>query len=187
MSSEPIINNLFNPSSSKTSTKEKLDVDSVQKAIKEALKPDKSVQDSLTEIANIKADILPCLLRELLSSAPNPDVSVTVSRANMALKEIANLIVKRREMELSEAINPKSPRFQKAFYMFIELFYQTLVENNIDETQLNNIFNSFSTKLTGWEDAIENSLKGVSTTALDQVKNPFIQNLKTTLESKPSE
>ena len=150
--------------------------------------PNMPYNEKLDLIIDLKTRIVPVVFKELYSNFPNPDISLIASRASFALKEAAAIIIKKRESEVTDEINPFSPKFQRAFYMFIELFHKTLQENNVDDITTNNVFNTLSTKLLGWEEQLVKSMKSVSSKALEKIENPFIARFKTelrTAEVKP--
>lgn len=138
--------------------------------------------EKLDLIIDLKTRIVPVVFKELFEEDPNPDISLIASRASFALKEAAAIIIKKRESEVTDDINPFSPKFQKAFFMFIELFHKVSIENGLDEITVNNIFSSLSTKLLGWEEQIVKSMKSVSSKALEKIENPFILKFKESLK-----
>jgi len=139
--------------------------------------------EKLDLIIELKTRIVPLVFQELYSSFPNAEISLIASRAAFALKEAAAIIIKKRESEVSDEINPFSPKFQKAFYWIIELFHQTLIENNCDAITTNNIFTTLSSKLLGWEEVLAKQLKTVSSKALEKVENPFIAKFRDEMRS----
>lgn len=126
----------------------------------------------------LQTQVVPLIFQELAAPIPSVDRSVIASRACISLKEAAAIIIKKREAELSDELNPESPKFQMAFYWFLELVHQTIQELNVDPTITNNVFNLLSQKLAGWEALLAKSMKGLSLKALEQTKNPFIENVK---------
>jgi len=144
--------------------------------------PNMPYNEKLDLIIELKTRIVPLVFKELYASFPNPEISLIASRASFALKEAAAIIIKKRESEVTDEINPFSPKFQKAFYWIIELFHQVLVENGVDEITTNNVFTNLSTKLLGWEEVIAKQLKSISAKALEKVENPFIAKFKESLK-----
>ncbi len=140
--------------------------------------------EKLDLIIDLKTRLVPVVFKELYTNFPNPDISLIASRASFALKEAAAIIIKKRESEITDEINPFSPKFQKAFYMFLELFHKVLQENSVDEITINNIFSTMSTKLLGWEEVLNKSLKSISSKALEKIENPFIAKFKEELKTK---
>lgn len=144
--------------------------------------PNMPYNEKLDLIIELKTRIVPLVFKELYASFPNPEISLIASRASFALKEAAAIIIKKRESEVTDEINPFSPKFQKAFYWIIELFHQVLTENGVDEITTNNVFTNLSTKLLGWEEILAKQLKSISAKALDKVENPFIAKFKESLK-----
>lgn len=144
--------------------------------------PNMPYNEKLDLIIDLKTRIVPLVFKELYSAFPNSDISLIASRASFALKEAAAIIIKKRESEVSDEINPFSPKFQKAFYWLIELFHQVLVENGCDEITVKNIFSALSGKLLGWEEVVAKQLKSISSKALEKVENPFIASFRNDLK-----
>ena len=157
---------------------------SFEEDIKKLNDPNLPYNEKLDLIIELKTRIVPIVFKELYANFPNSDISLIASRASFALKEAAAIIIKKRESEISDEINPFSPKFQKSFYWIIELFHQTLVENGADEITTNNVFTSLSTKLLGWEEVLAKQLKSISAKALEKVENPFISKFKEELKNK---
>ncbi|MFA5071036.1 MAG: hypothetical protein WC511_01545 [Candidatus Pacearchaeota archaeon] len=144
--------------------------------------PNVTYNEKLDLIIDLKTRIVPIVFAELFQEKPNADISLIASRASFALKEAASIIIKKRETEVTDDINPYSPKFQKAFFMFIELFHKVMMENGADEIMINNVFGSLSRVLLGWEEQVVKSLKSVSSKALEKIENPFIAKFKDSLK-----
>lgn len=162
-------------------------LEAFQRDIEKLNDPNLSYTDKLDLIIELKTRIVPIVFKELYANFPNPEISLIASRASFALKEAAAIIIKKRESEVSDEINPFSPKFQKAFYWIIELFHQTIVENGCDEITTNNIFTTLSTKLLGWEEVLAKQLKSISSKALEKVENPFIAKFKDGIQNPTEE
>lgn len=139
-------------------------------------------QQKLDLIIEMQTKTCPLIFQQLLSPAPNVDISVIASRTSILLKDISQLIIKKRKTEVAEDINVSSPKFQLIFGWFLELFSRTLHENKVNEVEVSNIFSSLANNLVGWEDRIQKGLKGLSNKALTRAKNPFIEDFKEKLK-----
>lgn len=128
--------------------------------------------DKLIDLNNM---VLPYLFKELYARYPNADRSVVGARICIALKTATDILIKKRESEVSEEINPDSPKFQKAFEWFIEVVRASMEEAGMDSVAINNTFNVMANRLQGWENLVSKSLKGVSSKALSEVQNPFVK------------
>ena len=128
--------------------------------------------DKLIDLNNM---VLPYLFKELYARYPNADRSVVGARICIALKTATDILIKKRESEVSEEINPDSPKFQKAFEWFIEVVRASMEEAGMDSVAINNTFNVMANRLQGWENLVSKSLKGVSSKALYEVQNPFVK------------
>ena len=172
-------------------------ISNVQKAMEsEFLKGLEEINDTnvsydrkLEIVVKLNSQVLPSMFRELFAQKPNADRSMVGSRMCMALKNMTDVIVKKRETEVSEEINPDSPKFQKAFEWFIETVRVSMEEAGMDSTSINNTFNVMANRLQGWEQMINRSLRGVSSKAMSEVENPFIKDFiaRTRGEESPVE
>jgi len=151
--------------------------------IEDLNKPDIPYQKKLDAIIELNTRIVPIVFQQLLSPAPNVDVSVIASRACNALRDASSIIIKKREAEATDDIDPASPKFQLVFGWFLELFSETLHDQKIDEITVSNIFNALAAGLAGWEERVQKSLKGLSSKALDKADNPFIREFKEKLKA----
>jgi hypothetical protein len=153
-------------------------------SIAELNKKGVSFSDKMDILLNIQAEVLPLLMEELSASDPNIDRSVIASRMGSFLKEMGNLIVRKREVEAaSDDIDPYSPKFQLIFEFFVELVHENMVKQKIDSILIKNFFNEFAAELVGWEDKIIKSLKGVSSKALGKISNPFGKEFKESIKT----
>jgi len=134
-----------------------------------------SFGDKINNILKINALIIPHLFEELTSITPNMDKSMIASRTISAIKETGNFLIKKHETEISDEINTNSPKFQLVFGWFLDLFHDILSDQGLETIQINNIFHTLSLELSGWEDKINKRLKGLSSRALAEVKNPFLE------------
>ena len=153
-------------------------LDNLEGYLSDLLKEDMSFSQKMNAILKMNAIIIPEFFRELTSSMPSVDKSMIASKAISAIKDTGNFLIKKRETEMSEDINLNSPKFQLIFTWFMELINEILMRQGLNTLQVNNIFNDLSLELTGWEDKILKRLKGLSSKALDEVKNPLIEKIR---------
>ena len=146
-----------------------------EKGLEVVNNPHSTYDEKFNTLIQLNTLILPFAFQELSAQIPNPDRSVIASRICTALKDATSILMKKRETELTEEINPDSPKFQKSFEWFIEVVRASMEEAGVDSTTMNNVFNVMSNRLQGWEQMILKSLKGVSSKALSEVENPFIK------------
>jgi len=136
---------------------------------------DTSFQDKMDEVLKMNATIVPYIFQELTSDFPDLDRAAVASKAMSSIKEICNVIIKKRDMEISDDINPNSAKFQAVFGWFMELIHDVISRQGLDTIQINNIFSEISIELSGWEEIILKKLKGLSAKALAEVKNPLLK------------
>lgn len=129
--------------------------------------------DKMDSIVTMLAAIMPEVYKEMISIAPNVDRSLIASRAISAIKDTASMLMKRRDIEVSEEVDVNNPKFQIVFSWFMDIFHTSLVEQGVDDILISNVFNDLALKLAGWEDIVNKRLKGVSAKALANVKNPL--------------
>lgn len=153
-------------------------LDTLQEHLNKVAKKDLSFKDKLDEIIKLNTIIISQFVRELVSPMPNTDKSIIATNAIRAIKETGLILIKKHESEVSEEIDLNSPKFQLIFGWFIELIRGVLEEQGLNTLQINNIFSSLSLKLSGWEDKIVKRLKGISSKALSEVKNPLVEKNK---------
>lgn len=144
-------------------------------ALLEKLEKSDSVDMQLNTVIALESKILAPLFDEFVAVAPNPDRSTIGAKFAAVLKHIATLIITRREMHVSEEVNPHAPKFQVIFTWFLEVIQDIMVEEQFDQITIDNFFNKLSQRLAGWEGIIEKRLKGLSSKALDQVTNPLVK------------
>lgn len=153
------------------------DLELIKKCLKAIMGPDLSFNQKMDKILEVNTLVIPELFREFTSSMPSVDKSMVGVRILSAIKDLSSIILKKREAEMAEEINPNSPKFQLIFSWFIEVLNAVLERQGLDIIQINNIFNDLSSELNGWEDKIIKRLRGVSAKALDQVKNPLVEKI----------
>lgn len=141
-------------------------------------------QSRIESLQLLTTTLVPTLFQELLSEAPNVERSIVASRALMAIKASSDLMTRKREAEISDELNPYSPKFQLAFGWIVETFYNVLQNQGLEDLQVNSIFNDLAVSLTGLEDKLEKRLKGVASKALAQLENPFVADFKAELKER---
>lgn len=131
-------------------------------------------KDRIEAIVSLQSNLLPALLKEVAAQYPNADRSLVATRSMMGIREVFKTLNELRVIESAEEINPHSPKFQLVLGWFIELLHGALVRQEADPILINNTFNDIAAALVGWEDTVVKKLKGVSSKALQGVKNPFV-------------
>lgn len=147
---------------------------------------EKAISERLEVASQLSSLLTPILILEGLQQLPNPDRSIALSRALASVRDMVTILSKKRDYELEDNLNPHSPKFAAAFGWFFDMFYEVLDGQGLEEIQINNIFESMSTNLVGWEDKLEKRLKGVAGRNLDSVRSPFIKNWQEEIPKKPA-
>ncbi len=142
------------------------------------LKDDTPFNKKMDCILKMNAIIIPKLLWELNNPVPDLDRTTIAARTISAIKETGNILLKSREVELSDDINLNSPKFQAVLGWFIDLFHEVLERHDIGNIKKNEIFNDLTIELSGWEDRMMKKLKGASSKALRGIKNPLLEKIK---------
>lgn len=167
----------FSPNSLNRRSPEEIkkDLDTIKHCLKDMMGQSLSFNEKMDKILEINSLVIPELYREFTSSMPSMDKSMVGARTLSAIKDMSGILLKKREAEMAEEINPSSPKFQLIFTWFIEVVNLVLEKQGLDTIQMNNIFSDLSLELNGWEDKIVKRLRGVSAKALDKVKNPLLE------------
>lgn len=134
-----------------------------------------SYQQKMDSVLKLQGKILPMLFMEAMREKPSQDRAITISRASIAIKDVAGTLKSKHDAEVSEKLNPYSSEFQFTLMWLIELFAEILKREGVGGVQSNNIFSALAVELNGFEDRILNRFKGVASRALNQVGNPFVE------------
>lgn len=136
---------------------------------------DLSFQQKMDTVVRLQGSILPMMFQEAMKERPSPERAMALSKASIAIRDVAGVIQKKHEAEISEKLNPYSAEFQFTLMWLIELFSEVLKREGVVGIQANNVFSVLAVELNGFEDRILNRFKGVAARALNQVKNPFLE------------
>jgi hypothetical protein len=77
-------------------------------------------------------------------------LNYTISRVN-GLKNLAELLLKRKEAALAERLDLKSERFQKIFQIWMEFFYDAMEKCGIEERIIDLVFQQMKADMKDWE------------------------------------
>lgn len=131
--------------------------------------------EKMNTILKINGIVIPEFFRQMTNTMPDTDRARIASNSLSAIKDMSQILMKKREVELSEDINLNSPKFQLVFSWLIEVFNNVLESQSLSRIQINNVFTALSSELAGWEDKVSKRLKGLSSKVLDEVKNPLVK------------
>jgi len=135
---------------------------------------DKPVGDRIAALARMKAHFMPLLFQEAIAVNPSADRSVVIARAMHGIRDLTNMLVKKRELELSEEVDLHNPKFQIVLRWFVETVEQTLREDHqLPADKVNIFLDNLSGRLVDWEETCNKRLKGVAFKALSEIENPF--------------
>ena len=122
---------------------------------------------------------------EKLSKYPNVDRSAVTSKTAGILRDISNTLKNKREAQVKADLDPHSPKFELVFGWFIELIQEVMTEEDIDEIQISNFFSTFAGRIPDWQNRVSTELKGLANKALQEVKNPFVEDFMDSVEGQP--
>lgn len=110
-----------------------------------------------------------------LTSNSDPKIKLEATRTiSGVLKNLQSILQKQREMELKNEVDFNSPKVRKGMMMLIELFFEALQELDVDPDVIGSIKSIFQLKLMGFEEKLNQELKGISASLIDEAKNPFL-------------
>lgn len=159
----------------------------VEEKLEELKTPNLEFSKKLDLIIEIQSEMIPPLLRESISIAPNLDKSNVIHRLSMVLKELTQTLNTKREAQITDNLDPYSPKFQAAFAWFAELFYEAVSEQDIDPIVINQIFQYLDSSLMGWEERLVKSLKGITAKSTELRRNPFVKGFVESLKEGSKE
>lgn len=148
------------------------------------LDPTATHQQKMESIAALQLSVLPTLFEELNKTYPSLERSVVASRTNSALNAVSKSIQEKKASELEDSFDAHSPKFQMVLGWFMQLFKESMVENDVDGATVDNVFTSMAGRLEGWEDNINKRMKGVTQKALASVDNPLMEQIKDQIPSR---
>lgn len=150
-------------------------ITSFEESLLELVDPDLEYTEAQNKIAQLQAMMLPQLFRESFQRFPNVDKSVVTTRTASILKDMSNTLKNKRDAQVKADIDPHSPKFETVFGWFIEIIQTTMEDEGFDEIQISNFFSTFAGRIPRWQDRVSTELKGLANKALQEVKNPFVE------------
>jgi len=78
----------------------------------------------------------------------------TVMRVT-ALKQLTEVLLKRKEAALAERIDLKNPRFQKILTLWMEFVYTSMQKSGISDEDIDLVFNQLKADMLEWEKKLE--------------------------------
>jgi hypothetical protein len=76
------------------------------------------------------------------------------------LKNLVDILIKRREAARGERMDLKSPRFQAVFKVWMEFFYEAMEKSGVESHVIDLVFQQMKADMIGWEkrmDGLEDS------------------------------
>lgn len=92
--------------------------------------------------------------RRQASKAGKPTASYNVARIG-ALRNLAELLIKRKEAALAERLDLKSPRFQKIFNTIMEFFHESMEKSGVTPDVIDVVFQQMKADMLDWERRID--------------------------------
>jgi hypothetical protein len=78
----------------------------------------------------------------------------TVARIN-GLKSLAETLIRRKEADIAETLDLKSPRLQKIFKIWMQFFYEAMEKSGVSPEVINVVFQQMKADMIGWERRME--------------------------------
>lgn len=131
--------------------------------------------------------IIPQLFEELLEDTPNEARSVVAARTLAAARDMAQLLLRKRESEAAAEFSVRNPKVQVVFGWLIELFHTVTVRHTTNDGLIANIFGDLTNELAGWEDRVERRLRATPVRLLKTLDSPFVETLREQLADAAKE
>jgi hypothetical protein len=96
------------------------------------------------EISHIKFE------RRRVAKEGKSTLNYTISRVN-GLRNLAELLLKRKEAALAERLDLKSERFQRIFQIWMEFFYESMEKCGIEDRIIDLVFQQMKADMKDWE------------------------------------
>lgn len=139
---------------------------------------DATIQDKVEGLRSIQIALLAPIL-DIFKKGDELDY-VTEKKATIAenlnyiIDRIINGVYKQQDYIAAEEIDFLHPKVQKAFEFLIQGVLETLKEI-VNEDQLQEFVNRFSTTMIGFEEELDKRMYGVSSKTVDKVQNPLLK------------
>jgi hypothetical protein len=111
---------------------------------------DALLQEMAEESAHLKYE------RRQAAKSGKPTVVHTTSRI-LALKQMAEVLLKRKDAALAERLDLKSPRFQKVFGIWMECFYDAMEKSGVPQEVISLVFETMKADMVGWEKKMDSA------------------------------
>lgn len=135
---------------------------------------DMSVKEQIVEIEQFHTKMIKSL--ETLRLSVDYKIRLEASRTiSGLLKNVQMSLMKQRELEIKEDIDFTSAKARRGMMMLIEVFFDSMMEAQVNDTSIETVKALLQVKLLGFEEKLTKELKGLSGELLDEVKNPFIK------------
>lgn len=92
--------------------------------------------------------------RRNLAKKGKSTAQLTIARVT-GLKQLTDILIKRKETSLNERISMKDPRIQKLLEMFMEMFYSACEKCSVSPEVIDLIFSQIKTDMVDWETKME--------------------------------
>lgn len=80
--------------------------------------------------------------------------SLTIARIG-TLKQMTDILIKRKETSLNERLTTKDPRIQKLFEIWVEMFHSSMEKCGVTPEIMDLIFSQIKTEMLDWETKME--------------------------------
>jgi len=122
------------------------------KTIKGGVSTAEAIDILLLEIAEEASHIK--YERRRVSREGKSTLNYTISRVN-SLKNLAELLLKRKEAALAERLDLRSERFQKVFQLWMGFFYEAMEKCGVEERIIDLVFQQMKADMKDWEEKMD--------------------------------
>lgn len=109
---------------------------------------DLSLREIAEESSHLKYE------RKKASKEGKNTANYTVMRIG-ALRQLAEVLLKRKEAALAERLDLKSERFQKIFKTWMKFVYESMIKAGVEETVIDLVFAQMKVDMINWEKLID--------------------------------
>lgn len=105
---------------------------------------DTVLKEIAEEAAHLKWD------RRQAAKEGRPTTNYNVARIG-SLRNLTDLLLKRKEADIAERLDLKSPRFQKIFQVIMEFFHECMAKSGVDQEVIDIVFQQMKADMIDWE------------------------------------
>lgn len=111
---------------------------------------DALIKEVSEELSHLKFD------RRQASKDGKPTANFTLGRIS-GLRNLAEILFKRKEAALAEKLDLKSPRIKKLFTVWLEFFHSSMSKSGVSSEEMDMVFKQMKADMSEWEKRMETS------------------------------